>query len=118
MGSVRTVVSATCLLILFSTLPVGAQTGVAPAALKTQIDQQMPELTTTYKQLHQYPELSHHEEKTSAYLAGEHLGTFYPPSRFASEQRDGLDCLRNDHYSCVPLRSSGGSQTNHAGERL
>jgi hypothetical protein len=71
MGSVRTVVSATCLLILFSPLPVGAQTGVAPAALKTQIDQQMPELTTTYKQLHQYPELSHHEEKTSAYLAGE-----------------------------------------------
>jgi hippurate hydrolase len=58
-------------MVLFSTLPVSAQTGIAPDALKTQIDRQMPELIATYKQLHRQPELSHHEEKTSAYLAGE-----------------------------------------------
>ena len=46
------------------------------------------------------------------------LARSIPPLRFASEQSNGLDCLRNDHYSGVPLRSSGGSQTNHAGERL
>ena len=32
---------------------------------------QLPALTETYKHLHRNPELSHHEEKTSALLAGE-----------------------------------------------
>jgi amidohydrolase len=35
------------------------------------VDQQLPNLVATYKQLHAAPELSHHEEKTSAFLAGE-----------------------------------------------
>jgi amidohydrolase len=33
--------------------------------------QQLPSLVATYKQLHAHPELSHHEEATSALLAGE-----------------------------------------------
>ena len=41
------------------------------AALDAGVDRQMTELTTTYRHLHQNPELPHHEEKTSAYLAGE-----------------------------------------------
>lgn len=35
------------------------------------VDQQLPGLLATYKQLHAAPELSHHEEKTSAFLADE-----------------------------------------------
>ncbi len=50
--------------------PAGAQS-LAPDALKAQVDKQMPELATTYKYLHQHPELSHHEVQTSAFLAGE-----------------------------------------------
>jgi len=35
------------------------------------VDQQLPGLVATYKGLHAAPELSHHEEKTSAFLATE-----------------------------------------------
>ena len=35
------------------------------------VDQQIPGLVATYQQLHAAPELSHHEEKTSAFLAAE-----------------------------------------------
>jgi amidohydrolase len=37
--------------------------------LDAMIDQQLPSLVSTYKGLHEAPELSHHEEKTSALLA-------------------------------------------------
>jgi amidohydrolase len=43
--------------------------------LDTMIDQQLPSLVSTYKTLHAAPELSHHEDKTSALLARE-LRTF------------------------------------------
>jgi metal-dependent amidase/aminoacylase/carboxypeptidase family protein len=33
------------------------------------IDKQTPSLVETYKDLHAHPELSHHEERTSAVLA-------------------------------------------------
>jgi hippurate hydrolase len=64
----RTAVACFCLAVFASTLPLAAQ--IAPDALKAQVAQQMPELSSTYKQLHQHPELSHHEEKTAAFLAG------------------------------------------------
>ena len=35
------------------------------------IDSHLPSLLATYKQLHAAPELSHHEEKTAAFLAGQ-----------------------------------------------
>src|SRR5713101_522846 len=35
------------------------------------VEQELPSLVSTYKQLHAAPELSHHEEKTSALLARE-----------------------------------------------
>src|SRR6516225_8107887 len=35
------------------------------------VDQQLPGLVATYKGLHAAPELSHHEEKTSIFLASE-----------------------------------------------
>jgi hippurate hydrolase len=76
-------------MVLFSTLPVGAQTGIAPDALKTQIDRQIPELTTMYRQLHQHPELSHHEENTSAYLAGELRKSGYEVTEHVGKYPDG-----------------------------
>jgi amidohydrolase len=80
-----------CLALFSASYPAAAQNGVAPDALKAQVDHQMPELMATYKQLHQHPELSHHEEQTSAFLAGElrksgyevteHIGTYTDGSK-------------------------------------
>lgn len=50
-------------------LPVAA--GAQQPAVDKIVDQELPSLVSTYKQLHAAPELSHHEEKTSALLARE-----------------------------------------------
>jgi len=61
----------------------------SPDALKAQVDKQMPELTATYKQLHQHPELSHHEEQTSAFLAGELRKAGYEVTEHIGKYLDG-----------------------------
>jgi hippurate hydrolase len=53
------------LLCLPAALPVAAQQPRLPAL----VDQELPALVATYKTIHAAPELSHHEEKTSALLA-------------------------------------------------
>ena len=69
---------------------------VAPGAMAQQtkldvkVDHQLPSLVTMYKELHAAPELSHHEEKTSALVARElrslgfevteHVGKYADPS--------------------------------------
>jgi amidohydrolase len=40
-------------------------------AVDAKVDQELPSLVSTYKALHAAPELSHHEDKTSALLANE-----------------------------------------------
>jgi hippurate hydrolase len=45
--------------------------------LDTLLDQRLPALVSTYKTLHAAPELSHHEEKTSAFLAQQLRGLGY-----------------------------------------
>jgi amidohydrolase len=50
-------------------LPAIAQS--TPSDLAASAAKQLPALTETYKHFHRNPELSHHEEKTSALLAGE-----------------------------------------------
>jgi amidohydrolase len=50
-------------------LPVAA--AAQQPALDKIVDEELPSLVSTYKQLHAAPELSHHEEKTSALLARE-----------------------------------------------
>src|ERR1700679_933969 len=60
-------------------LSVGGTAGVrtmAPTADGGQevpglVEQQLPGVLVTYKGIHEAPELSHHEERTSALLAGE-----------------------------------------------
>lgn len=77
-----------CAACLFCLSPAGAQT-LAPDALKGQIDKQMPELAATYKQLHQHPELSHHEEQTSAFLAAELRKAGYEVTEHIGKYEDG-----------------------------
>src|SRR5216117_1166745 len=58
-------------------------------SLDAMIDREIGQLVATYRMLHAAPELSHHEEKTSAYLAGqlralgytvtEHVGKYDRP---------------------------------------
>lgn len=57
--------------------------------LDARIDQELPGLLSTYKTLHQAPELSHYEARTSAFIASqlramgydvtEHVGKYQRP---------------------------------------
>ncbi len=70
---------------LLSATAVGAQS----SAIDAKVDQELPALVQTYESLHAAPELSGHEEKTSAFLAGElrklgftvteHIGKYQDP---------------------------------------
>ena len=44
---------------------------IAQQSLDAMVDREIASLVTTYKMLHAAPELSHHEEKTSAFLAAQ-----------------------------------------------
>jgi amidohydrolase len=71
----------------------------------------MPALVTTYKQLHQHPELSHHEEKTSALLAGELRKAGYEVTERVGTYADGskawgvVAVLRNGPGHTVLVRT-------------
>jgi amidohydrolase len=61
----------TLVVLLFIVLAVAAAPAADSADLDPLIEQQLPSLGEIYKRLHQAPELSHHEVKTSAFLAGQ-----------------------------------------------
>ena len=64
--------SVFCVAVLAAAvLPLTAQTPAAPSDLVGSAEHQLPALTETYKHLHRNPELSRHEEQTSAFVAGE-----------------------------------------------
>jgi hippurate hydrolase len=63
-------VTILCLTILCALLKVPTARS-QQAQLDGLVDREMPSLLSTYKSLHAAPELSHHEEKTSAFVAGE-----------------------------------------------
>ena len=67
----------------------------------------MPALTETYKHLHRNPELSHHEEKTSAYLAAELRKAGYTVTERVGKYQDGSQA-----YGIVAVMENG------AGPRL
>ncbi|MBB5057502.1 hippurate hydrolase [Granulicella aggregans] len=80
------------------TLEVGCLTAavlvVATATLRAQdvpalANVQLPNLLATYKSLHAAPELSHHEEKTSALLAGELRAAGYTVTERVGTYKDG-----------------------------
>src|SRR5436309_15069969 len=55
------------LAIIFSVLV--ATPAIAQQSLDAMIDREIAQLVSTYKMLHAAPELSHYEDKTSAFLA-------------------------------------------------
>jgi hippurate hydrolase len=66
--------------------PLAAQSN---STLPVSVQDQLPSLTDTYKQLHRAPELSHHEEKTSAYLAAELRKAGYTVTEHVGKYQDG-----------------------------
>ena len=70
--------------IFFCCLPFAAAQGVAATE-----QAELPSLLTTYKQIHAHPELSHHEEATSALLAGELRGAGYTVTDHVGVYPDG-----------------------------
>ena len=58
-------------LLLALLLSVSLNAAAQQLSLDAMIDRDLPSLLSTYKSLHLAPELSHREEKTSAFVAGE-----------------------------------------------
>jgi hippurate hydrolase len=73
-----------------------------PADLKRSADAQLSALTETYKHFHRNPELSHHEEKTSAYLAGELRKLGYTVTERVGKYQDGAQA-----YGIVAVMKNG-----------
>lgn len=89
MGCFRDRFANLCLAAVCFVGQMPGQTTFSPGLLKEQVDGQMTQLTATYKQLHQHPELSHHEQKTSAYLAGELRKAGYEVAEQVGKYADG-----------------------------
>ena len=91
--------------ITMAFLPAIAQS--TPSDLATSAAKQLPALTETYKHLHRNPELSHHEEKTSAFLAAELRKAGYTVTERVGKYPDGSQA-----YGIVAVLENG------AGPRL
>lgn len=70
-------------------LPLSAQSAAAQTDLAASVERQLPALTETYKYLHRNPELSRHEEKTSAYEAGALRKLGYTVTEHVGIYKDG-----------------------------
>jgi hippurate hydrolase len=74
--------------VLAVAMPLAAQNSTA-ADLAASAQRQLPALTETYKHLHRNPELSRHEEQTSAFLAGELRKLGYTVTEHVGKYEDG-----------------------------
>ncbi len=77
-------------------LPMTAQISAIPAApadLSASVEQQLPALTETYKHLHRNPELSRHEEQTSAFVAAELRKLGYTVTEHVGTYADGTQAF-------------------------
>lgn len=85
--------------------------GQSGSPLNAAVDAQVPSLVQTYKLLHTHPELSHHEESTSAYLAAELKKAGYAVSEHIGRYQDGkpawgiVAILENGHGPRLLIRS-------------
>jgi amidohydrolase len=84
------------LFLCLSTAPSWAQT--LPAVVKGEI----PDLVETYKGIHSHPELSHHEEHTSALLAGELRKAGYTVTEHIGKYPDGSQA-----YGVIAILENG-----------
>jgi hippurate hydrolase len=73
----------TALILLFALLAAAADD------LRPQVDAELPALLTLYRDLHAHPELSRHEERTSALLAGELRKAGYTVTEHLGRYTDG-----------------------------
>jgi amidohydrolase len=92
-----------CLLAAVSATPLLAQTTPAVAAFEAQ---QLPNLLTTYKQIHAHPELSHFEAATSAILAAELTKAGYTVTDHVGVYPDGSKA-----YGVVGILKNGPGPT-------
>lgn len=88
--------------IVLMSLAVIAPQAQTPDGLRSSVQAQLPALTQTYKQLHRSPELSHHEEKTSGYLAGELRKLGYTVTEHVGKYEDGSQA-----YGIVAVMKNG-----------
>jgi amidohydrolase len=86
----------TALLLCLSTAPSWAQT--LPAVVKGEV----PDLVETYKGIHSHPELSHHEEHTSALLADELRKAGYTVTEHIGKYPDGSQA-----YGVIAILENG-----------
>ena len=70
-------------------LPVAVLAQNAARDLNASVAAQLPALSETYKHLHRNPELSRHEEKTSAFLAAELRKLGYTVTEHVGKYEDG-----------------------------
>jgi amidohydrolase len=84
------------LFLCLSTAPSWGQT--LPAVVKGEI----PDLVETYKGIHSHPELSHHEEHTSALLAGELRKAGYTVTEHIGKYPDGSQA-----YGVIAILENG-----------
>jgi hippurate hydrolase len=82
-----------CVAFLAAALPLAAQTPATPSDLSNSVDRQLPALTETYKHLHRNPELSRHEEQTSAFIAGELRKLGYTVTDHVGKYEDGTQAF-------------------------
>ncbi|MDB6008911.1 MAG: amidohydrolase [Gammaproteobacteria bacterium] len=86
----------TALFLCLSTAPSWGQT--LPAVVKGEV----PDLVETYKGIHSHPELSHHEEHTSALLAGELRKAGYTVTEHIGKYSDGSQA-----YGVIAILENG-----------
>jgi amidohydrolase len=86
--------------ITMAVLPAIAQT--TSSDLAASAAKQLPSLTETYKHFHRNPELSHHEEKTSALLAAELRKLGYTVTERVGKYADGSQA-----YGVVAILQNG-----------
>jgi len=74
----------------------------SPAALQSSVQSQMPSLLETYMHLHRNPELSHHEQQTSTYLAAELRKAGYTVTEHVGKYENGAQA-----YGIVAILANG-----------
>jgi len=79
--------------VAVAALPVAAQGPTSQAGLAATVEGQLPALSETYKHLHRSPELSRHEEQTSAFLAGELRKLGYAVTERVGKYEDGAQAF-------------------------
>jgi hippurate hydrolase len=74
---------------LLSALPLPAQTSAPSGDLAASVAAEVPALTETYKHLHRTPELSRHEDQTSAFVASQLRKLGYTVTEHVGKYDDG-----------------------------